>query len=311
MTTKHFYKLPLLALLVSAGLLTACSSDDDNAAGGDLQSPESPIRIEVEVNEEPIVDTSDQVRETRGTATTTATLSGFKMYAVYNASTEKVYSVSKNGNSWMIYPNTWPSGNNPVDFYANTDGGTFNLNSGDPYVRFKVAENASTQHDLLVAKKLQQSRPTTDGVGKVSLTFNHACAAVAFNVQMTKTLHSQIGSNLTVNSIKLYNVYSEGKYFFNSRKWEYVTDNGTEQPVKSFYTLSNSNISVTTEYQPLSSNDIFVIPQRRTADGTSGMYLEINYSNNTKSAIIPLNVEWLAGYRYIVNIRLGTQQIEH
>ena len=308
MTTKYFYKLPLLTFLVSAGLLTACSSDDDNTAEGDLQSPDAPIRIEVEVNEEPIVDTSDQVRETRGTATTTATLSEFKMYAVHDASIDKEYSVSKSDNGWTIDPNIWSS-NNPVDFYANT-GGTFNLNSGDPYVRFKVAENASTQDDLLVAKKMQQSRPT-DGVGKVSLTFSHACASVAFNVQITKTLHSQIGSNLSVNSIKLFNVYSEGKYFFNSRKWEYVTDNGTEQPVKSFYTLSNSNISVTTEYQPLSSNDIFMIPQSRNADGTNGMYLEINYSNNTKSAIIPLNVEWLAGYRYIVNIRLGTQQIEH
>lgn len=308
MTTKHFYKLPLLTFLVSAGLLTACSSDDDNTAGGDLQSPETPIRIEVEVNEEPIVDTSDQARETRGTATTTATLSEFKMYAVHDASIDKEYSVLKNGNTWTIKPNNWPS-NNLVDFYANT-GGTFYLNSGDPYVRFEVAENASTQHDLLVAKKMQQPRPT-DGVGKVSLTFSHACAAVAFNVQITKTLHSQIGSNLSVNSIKLFNVYSEGKHFINSRKWEYITDNGTEQPVKSFYTLSNSNISVTTEYQPLSSNDIFVIPQSRTADGTNGMYLEINYSNNTKSAIIPLNVEWLAGYRYIVNIRLGIQQIEH
>ncbi len=306
MTTKHFYKLPLLTLLVSAGLLTACSSDNDNAAGGDLQSPETPIRIEVEVNEEPIVDTSDQARETRGTATTTATLSGFKMYAVYNASIDKEYSVSKSDNGWTIDSDIWPS-NNPVDFYANT-GGTFNLNSGDPYVRFEVAENASTQHDLLVAKKLQQSRPT-DGVGKVSLTFSHACAAVAFNVQITKTLHSKIGSNLTVNSIKLFNVYSEGKYFFNSRKWEYVTDNGTE-PVKSFYTLTNGDITVTTDYQALSSNDIFVIPQSRNADGTNGMYLEINYSNNSKSAIIPLSVNWQAGYRYTVNIRLGTSQIE-
>ena len=309
MPTKHLYKLPLLTLLVSAGLLTACSSDDDNTDGGDLQSPEAPIRIEVEVSEEPIVDTSDLARETRGTATTTATLSGFKMFAVHNASIDKEYSVSKNGNTWTIVPNTWPS-NNPVDFYANTDGGTFNLNSGNPYVRFKVAENASTQHDLLVAKKMQQSRPT-DGVGKVSLTFSHACAAVAFNVQMTKTLSSQISGNLTVNSIKLHNVYSEGKYFFNSKEWVYVTDNGTEQPVKAYYTLSNSDISVTTEYQPLSSNDIFMIPQSRTADGTNGMYLEINYSNNSKSAIIPLDVDWQAGYRYTVNIRLGTQQIEH
>lgn len=113
-----------------------------------------------------------------------------------------------------------------------------------------------------------------------------------------------------MNSIKLYNVYSEGKYFFNSRRWEYATDNGTEQPVKSFYTLSNSNISVTTEYQPLSSNDIFVIPQSRDADGTSGMYLEINYSDSSKSAMIPISVNWQAGYRYTVNIRLGTSQIE-
>ena len=112
-----------------------------------------------------------------------------------------------------------------------------------------------------------------------------------------------------MNSIKLYNVYSEGKYFLNSREWEHVTDNETE-PVKSFYTLTNGDITVTTDYQALSSNDIFVIPQSRDADGTSGMYLKINYSDSSKSAMIPLSVNWQAGYRYTVNIRLGTSQIE-
>lgn len=307
MTTKEsMSRACRLALIAAAGLLTACSSDDDNTAGGDLQSPQAPIRIEVEVNEQPMVDTSDQARETRGTATTIATLSEFKMYAVHDASIDKEYNVSKSGNGWTINPNSWPNPLSSVDFYANTYGGTFNLNSGNPYVHYKVEENASSQHDLLVAKKIQQSRPS-DGVGKVSLTFSHACASVAFYVQITKTLSNQIVGNLTVNSIKLRNVYNEGKYYFNSGSWEYVMPN-TDQPVMTFYTLTNSNISVNTEYQPLSSNDIFVIPQSRTADGTNGMYLEINYDNN-KSAIIPLDVNWQAGYRYIVNIRLGTQQI--
>jgi len=303
-----------LAFIAVAGLLTACSSDDDNTVGGDSQSPEAPIRIEVEVNEEPMVDASDQARETRGEATTTATLSGFKMYAVNNASTVGSYGVSKSNNTWTISPGTWPSGNNPVDFYANT-GGTFNLNGGHPYVRFEVAENASTQHDLLVAKKMQQPRPT-DGVGKVSLTFSHACAAVAFRVYITNTLKERLKGNLTVNSIVLRNVYNDGKYYFNSG-WNdvnYVKDNN-DQPVKTYYTLTNSSLSVgiLAEVQDLSSNDIFVIPQTRTANGTEDMYLEISYTftgQKNNIAIIPLGVTWETGMRYTYDIKLGTTLIQ-
>ena len=133
---------------------------------------------------------------------------------------------------------------------------------------------------------------------------------MAFNVQITKTLSGNLtNGTLTVNSIVLRNVYNDGKYYFGDgwKDVQYKKDN--DQDVKTYYTLSNSNITVGTGLQPLSSNDIFVIPQDRTKDDTDGMYLEINYGTG-KQATIPLAVKWEAGIKYTIDIKLGTVLIQ-
>ena len=177
-------KLIFYTVALTAGLLTACSSDDE-------QKQEPPVRhISVEVNQRPM--TSDdpagaRSTDTRSAITTTETFSAFSMRGIYSNLTSE-YSVSKSNDTWTVTPNRWPEdgygiiapNETKVPFYAFTDG-TFYA-SGTPYISFTIAENASTQHDLLVATNTVSFN---DHQGKVPLTFDHACAALAFNVQKT------------------------------------------------------------------------------------------------------------------------------
>lgn len=297
-------KLIFYTVALTAGLLTACSSDDEQK-----QAP--PVRhISVELNQRPM--TSDdpagaRSTDTRSTITTTETLGDFTMKGVYDGSTNDYSVVKKSAGEWTVYPNTWPLSdpsydNTKVQFYAYTDG-TFYPNNGKPFIDFTVNENASTQHDLLVAKN---SVAYSDHDGKVPLTFDHACAALAFNVQITNTLKTKKLSNgtLTVNSIVLRNVSNSGKYYFGTSTWGDVSGSA-------YYTLTSGNITVDTEAQTLSSNYLFVIPQTRAVNGTTGTYLEINYTlSGSKQATIPLSVNWEAGKQYTINIKLGTGLIQ-
>lgn len=293
-------KLIFYTVALTAGLLTACSSDDE-------QKQDPPVRhISVEVNQRPM--TSDdpagaRSADTRSAITTTETFSAFSMRGIYNSLTTN-YTVSKSGGIWTVAPDTWPGGsdnNNTTPFYAFSRG-EFQWNNGDPYISFSIDENASTQHDLLVAKN---SVAYSDHDGKVPLTFDHACAALAFNVFMSNKLSTNLaGKTLTVSSIVLKNVSNTGKYYFETAAWDDVK--GTAN-----YTLNNSPMVITTNSQPLSSNHLFMIPQTRDANGTVGTYLEINYTlSGSKQATIPLAVDWVAGSKYTIDIKLGTGLIQ-
>jgi hypothetical protein len=241
--------------------------------------------------------------DTRSAITTTETFSAFSMRGIYNSSTTN-YTVSKSGGIWTVAPDTWPGGsenNNTTPFYAYTDG-TFYSNNGTPFIDFTIDENASTQHDLLVAKN---SVAYSDHGGKVPLTFDHACAALAFNVFISNTLSNNLpGKTLTVSSIILRNVNNTGKYYFESSSWSDVSGSA-------YYTLANSDMKITTTPQALSSNYLFVIPQTRAVNGTTGTYLEINYTlSGSKQATIPLAVDWVAGSKYTIDIKLGTTLIQ-
>ena len=267
-------------MLAATGLM-ACSSDDKN-----------------DVKEEPRLMIVDVQGITRGDAPiTTATLNSFSMNYEDNK-----YNFTKNG-TWST--NTWPSvgGNDQkIDFYAYT-GGTFNYNSGNPYVSFTVEETVASQHDLLVAEHKQIS--FNDASGHVSLLFDHACAAVLFTVQITNTLHTNLKGDLTVNSIILNNVSSQGDYSYSSKTWSNVS-------TSRYYTLTNGAITVTTTPQEVAQGYLYMIPQTHEANGITGTYLEINYTqgNEDKQATIPLAIDWKAGESYPINIKLGTSTIQ-
>lgn len=286
--------LPLLAVPL---FFASCSSDDSMTPIDEVKTPQRPISVEV--SETPFGNTTEARQLTRAAITDLTSFNSFKMTA-----NKDNLSVEKKNGKWEV-DGSWPAvdDNTSVNFYAYSNG-TYNDNSGTPYISFIMDENASAQHDLLVATNTV-SRNSHQG--KVPLTFDHACAAVAFNVQITKTLKTKLGTTLTVNSIVLRHVSNTGRYYFGGTPvWQNV--NGS-----AYYTLTSGNITVDTEAQALSSNYLFVIPQTRAANGTTGTYLEINYtfSGQTKtSATIPLTVDWEAGKQYTINIKLGTTLIQ-
>ena len=292
----RFARLFPLPLLAAPLFFASCSSDDSMTPIDEVKTPQRPISVEV--SETPFGNTTEARQLTRAAITDLTSFSAFTMTAnMDNLSVEK-----KNG-SWVVDGN-WPvaDDNTPVTFYAysNYSNRTYNDNSGTPYISFIMDENASAQHDLLVATNTVSFNKHQ---GKVPLTFDHACAAVAFNVQITNTLKTNLGSTLTVNSIVLRNVSNSGKYYFGTSTWGDVSGSA-------YYTLT-SGITVDTEAQALSSNYLFVIPQTRAVNGTTGTYLEINYTlSGSKQATIPLAVDWEAGSKYTIDIKLGTTLIQ-
>ena len=305
-------KLFTMALVATVGMMTACSSDDDNATP---QKQER--RISVEVSERPIHSEDAKTRAPISTIETLMTSAdGFMMDGIYE-SVSQCYAIKYESNSWKIIPNSWLNddivlNNTEVNFYAYT-AGEFSK-AGEPHITFSIPENASTQHDLLVATNTASYNNEDGKPGRVSLTFDHACAAIAFNVRITEKVQTKYGINsLTVNKIYLRNVFNSRKYNFNIGWGDQFLKDDNGKETQSYYTLVNSDISVTTTAQDLSCNYIFVIPQSRPADGTDGMYLDVEYTfagQTQTHAFIPMTVNWEAGTAYTININLGTSNIK-
>ncbi len=316
-------------LIMAAGLLTACGEDDEripaepqtqSAADGGQAPADLTRHISVEVSERPMAEegtAEGRSLTTRAAITTTQTLGDFTMKGVYDGSklTPEYHVEKSTDGKWPVVPNTWPlppsDDDKKVQFYAYTNG-TFYSNSGTPFIDFTVLEDASKQYDLLVATN---SVAYNDHKGTVPLTFDHACAALAFNIFMSKTLSDKLqleGKTLTVNSngIVLKNVFNKGNYNFDTTfdksTWSNVSGSAN-------YTLNNSDMNITIDPKELSSNYLFMIPQTRAANGTDGTYLEIRYTvsgQERTTATIPLTVNWEKSTQYTINIKLGTTLIK-
>lgn len=271
--------------------LAACG-DNDDAVPIPIEPTPSPRLLTVEVSENPMQDNeaSARVMNRTAAATTTASLSSFTMNytdAWYN-------NFTKTGGTWSTAD--WPYGvneNTKIDFYA-YNAGSFQWNSGTPYVSFTMDEDAFSQKDLLVATHKQISYNDTKGV--VSLTFDHACAAVQFQICQTKKVTDE-GKNFIINSIVLKNVRKNGDYYYDSG-WT-LGSNLTD------LTLTNSTITLTTAYQLLPCQWLFLIPQSQ-----DGIQLEIKYTVDEgaeKTKILNVGTDsWEQGKQYTVNIRVGS-----
>lgn len=310
-------------LVMAAGLLTACGTDDEripaepqtqSAADGGQASADLTRHISVEVSERPMAEegtAEGRSLTTRAAIMTTETLVKFTMKGVYGGQTSD-YSVEKSEDGkWPVVPNTWPlppsDDDKKVQFYAYTNGTFYSIN-GKPLIDFTVIEDAFNQYDLLVATN---SVAYNDHGGTVPLIFDHACAALAFNIFMSNTLSGTLGGKtLTVNSIVLKNVCNKGKYNFGT-----TFDESTWSDVKGSanYTLTSGDMVITTNPKELPSNHLFMIPQERAANGTDGTYLEIRYTfsgQTGNTATIPLPVNWEMSTQYTINIKLGTTLIK-
>lgn len=244
-------------LLTSAAMLTACSSDDDGTVNV------RPLSVEINCG------------DTRADITKTSTLAEFKMYGA-----DRTYNFEKTSTGWISNNSSWPSVGNDVvvDFYA-YDGGVKidNENSID----VTVAEDAFNQKDILYAKN-STSYNATGETGKISLTFDHACAALAVSMEMSSELKSALETsnrNLTVTRVVLKNVKNSGRFNLATKEWSEV--NGTAD-----YTLTNSDIVITPadtkHFMPCKY--LFMIPQ-----SLNGASLEVSCKVGTSTKIKTLN----------------------
>ena len=286
----------ILAVLAAA-CLAACSNDSE-----DETSPTAPVtpverKLVVRAAAAPWASQGGLVRATRAGVITTQSLTSFTMH--YQQDT---YSVSRSdGNSeWSTAPQTWPSAvdnDTPVSFYAHT-AGTYYYKGGYAYVSFTAEELASNTHDLLVARKEDVTYSATKGV--VWFTFDHACAAVDFNIKITEALRQQRSGNLTVNKVELRHIAKQDDYHF-AGGWQSVGTAYTD------YTLNTADMEVTTALQALPCSTMFFIPQAFSDDETK---LVVTYDTNKTAEISLKGIEWKAGYQYPVDIVLGTKLIK-
>lgn len=278
-----------LLFLFSVIALAACGDSDDGVnTPPDVPSPRL---LTVEVGENTMQDESAPARGMTRTAaaTTTATLSSFTM----NYTDSWSANFSKTDGPWdtATWPNTVKNNDTAIDFYAH-DGGTFNWNSGNPYVVFTMYNDPFNQKDFLVATHKNIS--FNDNQGKVSLTFDHACAAVQFKV------YKEVDTDYTVNSIVLKGMKNQANYSY-STGWGtpgYSTD--WADASKRFYTLTNGDITVTKDKKLLPCGWLFFIPQAK-----DGIQIVINYNTDKQKILTLSSGTWEAGYQYTVNIKIG------
>ncbi len=277
----------IMLLLATATLFAACGGNDDEAVTPAPQ-PQQPRMLTVEVSERSMqTEGGEKAPRRGGDATTTETLNTFTMCG---DNKDWTATITKTDGKWTT---SWPGGDDSKkwNFYAYNVGSEskFDWNGGDPYVSFTMEEEVADQKDFLVAKTAEPKSYSETG-GKVSLTFDHACAAVQFYV------FKEEDATYVVKEIKLLNVKKEGSYSFNSNSW-------SDLKTPTNFTLTTVEITPTSTKQLLPKEWLYVIPQSK-----DGMQLQIKYTKNggaEKTMLIGLSDSWAAGYQYTVNIKIG------
>ena len=286
---------PVALALFALPLATACSSDDEEEPSNKRRT------ISVVVTENPMQNESAGARSTRADITTTESFSTFKM----EAQDIQTYTATKSGtpSRWGVSPDIWPYGvgvNEKINFYAYNGGNaaTFNYNSVDPYISFEMGNQSANLVDLMVA---QCNTSENDHGGQVPLTFNHACAAVKFNVYCVD------GQTYSVKSITLKNVVKKGEYHFNneSNKWVLDYENIGN------YLLTTEAFTPNSTDRQLPCDWMFIIPQLKKDDANkTDINIEVRYTKSgsdevkTKTLSLPSGL-WAARTKYSVRIRIG------
>ena len=301
--------------LLSLLLFSACSSDNDEQV--QQPQPEKSYPLTIEVTENPMTGDGEN-SSNRAAITTTSTLDKFYLnyqYGSYYSESGDKQTITKSSETWT--GGNWPtdavSSNDEVNWYAYTDG-VFHFTGGTPnraYVTCASDEFSAGQKDFLVSTASGTYTGTSNG--KLSFTFNHACAAVRFLVKKSANLGDH---TLTVSSIVLKNVVKHGKYYYDTDSWTLINESASDI---TNYTLFSGSMTPTSSYTYLngSENDsyLFLLPQTLTGwDGSTGTYVEIvwesNYgSHSSGTAKIPLAKTLNKGHRHDITIGIGTSAL--
>ena len=265
----------LFFLSILAVALAACSSDPTSEVNPPATRP-----ITVEATERPLADSDPAARETRADVVTAASISSFKMYGA-----ETTYEATRSGSRWTANPGYWPPVEDAqtVDFYGYSTG-TLNNADSDPYISVTMDENLAQLSDVLVAKTSASYKAQG---GMVTLTFDHATAAVDFTVRKT------VDKTIVLKSLRLTDVCKQGEYHF-------VVDRWTNVAASTYYTLTTADMTLSTEPQALAAGTLFFIPQTL---GTLQITVAVDGIERSGSLRLDKPIE--AGKRYPIHIELG------
>lgn len=281
---------PVALALFALPLVTACSSDDEEEPSNKRRT------ISVVVSENPMQNESAGARYTRADITTSESFSSFKMIYQADAETNTPYTATKSDTParWGVSPDYWPISvkyDTKINFYAYNGDGTFEYNSGDPYISFEMGDQPANLVDFMVANT---NTSYNDHSGQVPLAFNHACAAVQFYVYCVD------GQTYSVKRITLKNVKNHGNYYYNTNSWS--LSGGTHD-----YLLTESRITPTTTDQRLLCGWLFLIPQSKDAIKIDVTFTKSG-SDTELTKTLSLSGSWDAGKRYSVRIRIGNSK---
>lgn len=307
---KNIYFLGLL-------LLAACANDDEPTG----QQVQNTYPLTIEVTENPLIPDGEEGSHTRAAITDNSSFATFYLNYKYgnyypeddDAVANDKQTLSKTSETWSggSWPNPAVGPNYEVNWFAYTDG-IFHFtgdNSHRAYINCVSDEFSSGQKDLLVATASGTYTGTNDG--NLSFTFNHACAALRFQVKKSSNLGEH---SLTVSSIVLKNVFKHGKYYYDTGDWTLITTDPSKDITN--YTLFSGSMTPGSSYTFLngSENDsyLFLIPQKLTGwNGSTGTYVEVVWQcagvgSGSGIARIPLSKVLEKGYKYDVKINIGT-----
>ena len=309
--------------LLSLLLFAACSSDNDEQV--QQPQPEKSYPLTIEVTENPMTGDGEN-SSTRAAITDNSSLNKFYMSYGYSGTATYINMVAnKSTEGKWTTEGSWPGAgvDTEVTWYAssvslsNQSGvNAFYPNEGNPYISFSVEEYAETTKDLLVAK----TSGTWNGTaGNIAFTFDHACAALRFEIKKSSNLSAY---TVNVSNIKLCKVIKLAKYFWETNAWvDYATPTRTE------YTLFNGTLDNlgSASYENLNAADdyLFFIPQTLTewdktaiTSSTIQCYLTIACTisdggsfNFSGTAYMPFGLTLEKGHKRTVKLIIGKNSL--
>ena len=291
-----------MAAVLVAGSLTSCSSDDQESKTAQSQQE---IKFSANLGE----------AFTRATAaTTTATLTGFNLYA-FDGTTAYMSDIafSKSESTYTAASGTyyWPSSNSLSIFaWSPASAITPTVTSASQTFTYNISDWKSAVD--LVVSDLAAKSPSS-----AALTFNHMLSWINIEAKMAA------GSNyvVTLNSVTLKNILPQLSY--NSANTPKCSADGTAAD----YLIDCTDMALTTTAQSVAegSNLIMLVPQTLTGAVTEGTSItgtliaaNITVKKNdvqlyTGTVNIPLKSsdggleDWAAGKKYTYTLEFGDE----
>lgn len=250
---------------------------------------------------------------TRGSQTTTATITGYGMSAaIYPAANS--FTSAKCGSYWFNEEidaasgnsgHYWPGADYRVSFFAYAPYGlaalypTSQNTTGYPVYSYTVPSAIASQADFITANVTDHS-----GAGitdPVPLTFSHQCADIRFNV------YNQGSDAITIHSISVYGVKYSGTFCeSNSPKWT-LNDAVNSASSNPFTLTLGTSVAADATVDVTGTTNHFIMLPQTVASGTQIFDVDATVSGTRKHYYHTLtsSLSLLAEKSYNFKLTLG------